>query len=152
MIRPSHIAALALLAGGLAACAPTTPPRPTPASTPVPAAPKAEEAGTSTPAFDPMAFDPARRPLSFAPDDLKGLDGAMLLTLLGEPTLIRAEPPAEVWQYRAETCVLDLVFYEAEDGNLGGLSYLSSRPTGVRRLDDQACLDAVRAERTRKIL
>ena len=45
------------------------------------------------------------------PDSLVGLDFAGVIGLLGEPELRRREPPAEVWQYRNETCVVDLFFY-----------------------------------------
>jgi hypothetical protein len=45
------------------------------------------------------------------PADLVGLDGPSLETLLGKPGLVRRDYPAEVWQYRNPSCVLDVYFY-----------------------------------------
>jgi hypothetical protein len=45
------------------------------------------------------------------PVDLVGLDGPSLETLLGKPGLVRRDYPAEVWQYRNPSCVLDVYFY-----------------------------------------
>ena len=48
--------------------------------------------------------------------DLAGLRQSEVLTMLGKPDLKRAEPPAELWQYRAADCVLNLFFYREQDG------------------------------------
>ena len=45
-----------------------------------------------------------------------GLDGGAVRKLLGEPGLIRHEEPAEVWQYRTASCVLDVVLYDQSSG------------------------------------
>jgi hypothetical protein len=44
--------------------------------------------------------------------DLPGLRPAEVLSMLGQPDLKRNEPPAELWQYRAADCVLNLFFYD----------------------------------------
>ena len=44
--------------------------------------------------------------------DLPGLRPADVLSMLGQPDLKRNEPPAELWQYRAADCVLNLFFYD----------------------------------------
>ncbi|MBT7757855.1 MAG: hypothetical protein HN732_11050 [Rhodospirillaceae bacterium] len=49
--------------------------------------------------------------------------------LLGEPTLRRSEPPAEVWQYSAAQCVLHVFLYS--DAAEGG--YLVSHVDVVHR-------------------
>jgi hypothetical protein len=46
-----------------------------------------------------------------APQPLTGLSAKEVVALLGEPDFRRAEPPAELWQYRSADCVLDLFFY-----------------------------------------
>jgi hypothetical protein len=53
-----------------------------------------------------------------APDikDLNGLRPDDVLSMLGQPDLRRDEPPAEVWQYRAADCVLNLFFYDDAGG------------------------------------
>lgn len=45
------------------------------------------------------------------PQQLLGMDGPALHDLLGEPALVRREGEAEIWQYRADECVLDLFLY-----------------------------------------
>ena len=45
-----------------------------------------------------------------------GLDSGAVRKLLGEPGLIRRETPAEVWQYRTASCVLDVVLYDQASG------------------------------------
>ena len=65
------------------------------------------------------------------PEMLVGLSPDAVATRLGEPELRRQEPPVEVWQYRSDTCVLDLyldgiaradqrvVYYEARHRSAG---------------------------------
>lgn len=45
------------------------------------------------------------------PQQLLGMDGVALNDLLGAPSVVRREGDAEIWQYRAEECVLDLFLY-----------------------------------------
>ena len=49
------------------------------------------------------------------PTDLVGLDGPSLETLLGKPGLVRRDYPAEVWQYRNPSCVLDVYLYPDDE-------------------------------------
>jgi hypothetical protein len=48
---------------------------------------------------------------------LQTLSPQALIARLGEPDFTRRDPPAEIWQYRGSTCVLDLCLYP-EDGEL----------------------------------
>ena len=59
---------------------------------------------------------------SVDPQSLIGLSPGQVADTLGEPELRRPEPPAEVWQYRTETCVVDLYLYD-EDGRLRVTTY-----------------------------
>jgi hypothetical protein len=66
--------------------------------------------------FDPESATPynglaALPPIDDDPKQLLGLDRAMLNEKLGEPALIRRDGDAEIWQYRADSCVLDLFLY-----------------------------------------
>lgn len=45
------------------------------------------------------------------PDKLLGLQVDTIHDLLGDPALVRRDGDAEVWQYRAAACVLDLFIY-----------------------------------------
>ena len=62
---------------------------------------------------------PARpnREAAFVPDldpsALLGLMRADVAALLGPPRLLRRDPPAEMWQYRTEECVLHVFLYAA---------------------------------------
>jgi hypothetical protein len=47
---------------------------------------------------------------------LTGLSAAELLARFGEPDFRRAEPPAELWQYRSADCVLDVFLYAGAGG------------------------------------
>jgi hypothetical protein len=52
-------------------------------------------------------------PINDDPQQLMGLDRDELNERLGEPSLIRRDGDAEVWQYRGDRCVLDLFLYGA---------------------------------------
>ena len=117
--KPSPLV-LALLAGLiLAGCEatgdPSEPPPP-----PAPTAFGANEDET-TPLVNPPA-SPAMPyngmatlpPVNDDPQQLMGLDRATLNEKLGEPALVRRDGDAEVWQYRADRCVLDLFLYGAD--------------------------------------
>ena len=61
----------------------------------------------------------AASPAALRVPGLKELTGRAqpdILALLGKPDLERDEPPAELWQYRAADCVLNLFFYRDQDG------------------------------------
>lgn len=51
------------------------------------------------------------------PKRLFGLDGNRVAVLLGPASFVRRDGPAEVWQYRADACVLDVYLYR-ESGAL----------------------------------
>ena len=46
------------------------------------------------------------------PKQLFGLAGHRISDLLGPANFIRRDGPAEVWQYRAKACVLDIYLYK----------------------------------------
>jgi hypothetical protein len=50
-----------------------------------------------------------------APGDLTGIESSALQRLLGTPGLVRKDYPAEVWQYRNPSCVLDIYLYPDHD-------------------------------------
>ena len=45
-------------------------------------------------------------------NDLVSYEAADIRSLFGTPSLIRREPPAQIWQYRQQDCVLDIYLYE----------------------------------------
>jgi hypothetical protein len=57
---------------------------------------------------------PGVRPTDLPASQLTSLDNLSapeLLARLGPPDFTRRDPPAELWQYRGATCVLDLFLY-----------------------------------------
>lgn len=50
------------------------------------------------------------------PKQLFGLNGQRVTALLGPASFVRRDGPAEVWQYRAKACVLDVYLYKDPKG------------------------------------
>ena len=61
-----------------------------------------------------------------------------LLEELGRPSSLRKEAPAEVWQYRSEHCVLDIVLYDEADGP--AVVYLEARDLYAEPAETAPCL------------
>ncbi len=78
-----------------------------------------------------------------APDEeaLLGKAGSEVAGLLGEPTLLRQEMGAQVWQYAGSRCVLLLYLYEGED-KAYRVTHVEARPRpgGLSNVD--ACVAA----------
>jgi hypothetical protein len=71
------------------------------------------------------------------PDDLLMLTMAEAKILLGKPSVVRNENPAEIWQYQVKNCVIDLYFYQNDGGGTPSpIAYYE-----IRRMDYDAHLD-----------
>ena len=79
------------------------------------------------------------------PDRLLGLNRISVEKLLGRPRVVRSEAPAEVLQYRAAACVLDLFFYP--DGGVYRVVFLEARTAAAQPVAVRGCLNAVLAAR-----
>ena len=78
------------------------------------AQPPATGAQAWRPGIAPLPAQPSPEPAFVAdldPSALVGLARADVAALLGPPGLLRRDPPAEMWQYRNEDCVLHLFLY-----------------------------------------
>lgn len=75
-------------------------------------APRTAAAPTAPVAWRPP---PASQPRTTT--ELIGLDDIALIRLLGEPSLRRREPPAEVWQYAGRSCTLHVFLYRGADAD-----------------------------------
>ena len=76
--------------------------------------PAAAGAQAWRPDIAPLPARPSPEPAFVAdldPSALLGLARADVVALLGPPGLLRRDPPAEMWQYRNEDCVLHLFLY-----------------------------------------
>jgi hypothetical protein len=63
-----------------------------------------------------------------APAEIAGLDNmsrTQVIQRLGRPDFTRVDPPAEIWQYRGVSCVLDLFMYP--DGSDMRVAHATSR-------------------------
>ncbi len=91
---------------------------------------------------EPVIDDDPARILGLGPDKLT--------ELLGRPELTRREPPAEIWQYRGETCVFDVFLYE--DAGLVRVTYLEARDEKAQRMAERNCLNQLLRARLTKPL
>ena len=65
------------------------------------------------------------------PQQLLGLAGTAVALQLGVPSLIRRDGTAEIWQYRATACILDVFLYAIGDQQLVRHVELRSRNASV---------------------
>lgn len=91
------------------------------------------------PAEDPadaVLGDPAR---------LRGQSAEEIRALLGAPALLRRDGEAEVWQYPAEGCFLDLFLYKVEELGEARLvvSHFEIRNRGGAAVSSRRCLSAL---------
>ena len=79
--------------------------------------------------------------LSGDPKELLGLDHAAVRRALGDPTRIRSEDPAQVWQYVTGDCVVDLYLYT----HSGGLkvTYVEARSHTAESAPTARCLKSL---------
>ncbi len=76
--------------------------------------------------------------LSSDPKRFIGAKPDFLLAELGKPFALRKEAPAQVWQYRAEECVIDIFLYEQADGP--AVVYLEARDLKAAPAETGVCL------------
>jgi hypothetical protein len=159
----SGAAALALILLVAAACAAPQAKRQAPSPTAAPGT-KAEaqagaEAGAEAPTAPPAKADAAAKPeddtpeptrkvarrvIDDDPSQLMGLAPAGLDRLLGRPSLLRSEPPAQVWQYTAADCVLDVFLYtDAATPDEARVTYFEIRGGAESARGTRACFAAI---------
>lgn len=130
------------------------------------AQPAAERSETSQPAVEtprqsvlpeaerlaavPPADVGAPAPTLPGPERLAGLTASDLSALLGPPGFVRRDPPAEVWQYGTESCMLDLFLYADGAGQPPKVSYFEFRGRSVSGIAPGQCYQELLAARTRR--
>jgi hypothetical protein len=103
-------------------------------------APEAPAATAPQPEAEPQtAALPPEPAIDDDPARILGLGPDKLTELLGRPELTRREPPAEIWQYRGESCVFDVFLYE--EAGLVRVVYLEARDENARRVAERNCLN-----------
>lgn len=75
---------------------------------------------------------------------LVGMTASDLEKAMGVPGFRRRDDPAEIWQYRGTTCVLDIFLYREKDGIK--VSYVDVRGLTVAKVTGEDCmLDVLKA-------
>ena len=112
-----------------------------------PAAPEPQVAAIPPPEPEP-APPPMPMPMPMPvpgldddPAQLIGMGTASLAAILGAPAQIRRETPANIWQYWAEGCVLDVVFYPEK--GLDRVNYVEARAGGLEKMPARDCLNRI---------
>jgi hypothetical protein len=72
---------------------------------------------------------------------LNGLTGAEIDLVLGPPSRVRHDPPAQVWQYDQPRCIVDVFLY-TDEGEPRAV-YVQERSREVKKIIPGACLGAV---------
>ena len=76
-----------------------------------------------------------------AAEDLMGLTADALTALLGKPSVVRREAPAQIWQYRHSSCVFDIFLYEESDAFR--VAYFEARDDQARKQPAEPCLSEI---------
>lgn len=71
------------------------------------------------------------------PARLRGLNPLQVRSVLGKPGFTRRDAPAEIWQYRARACTLDLFLYD--EG--GGQAVAHYAVRGSQPVSERDCFD-----------
>lgn len=84
----------------------------------------------------------------FSPEEFVGFSPERVLPILGAPDFVRRDGSAQIWQYRATNCVLDLFLYQT--GNETHVKHAELRPRvpGAESID--SCYSRMRQERKGK--
>lgn len=90
----------------------------------------------------------ATKAVRFDPEEYVGYAPERLLPLLGAPDFVRRDGGAQVWQYRAEHCVLDLFLYGK--GNDSRVKHVELRKRLPTAEPVEQCFSRMRAKRQPK--
>lgn len=71
------------------------------------------------------------------PARLKGLNPLQVRAVLGRPVFTRRDAPAEIWQYRARACTLDLFLYDEGQGQT--VAHVAVR--GTQPVNERDCFN-----------
>lgn len=72
------------------------------------------------------------------PDRLIGLAAADIRKMLGIPDFKRHDPPAQIWQYKKNGCLLDLFLYQ--DEGQYRVTHVEARGYSVKEISGTECL------------
>lgn len=81
----------------------------------------------------------------FNSNEFMGYSPERVLPILGAPDFVRRDGSAQIWQYRATNCILDLFLYTADNETHVKHAELRPRVPGAEPLD--SCYSRMRQER-----
>ena len=110
------------------------PVQPGPGSPPAPL-PESAAPENSAAAPTPELTKPAR------PEDVLGLAADALEKLLGRPELVRRDTPAQVWQYRSASCVVDFYLYPEKTSYR--VAFIEARDRSAASMAADRCFDSL---------
>jgi len=99
-----------IAAVGLSACAGGEANNNVSNETPQDASPARTERTTDR-STDPVPATSPAQQVNISKAQLIGLKKDEILNLLGRPSFQRRDPPAEIWRYRTDECLVDLYLY-----------------------------------------
>lgn len=111
------------------------------ASTPQTAAGQPAATAAAPGAEAPPPAQLAARPPPLTRQQLQDLAPDKVTQTLGEPELVRREPPAEVWQYAVENCVVDVFFFDRGAGPR--VAHVEGRDRRGRESSADRCLESL---------
>lgn len=123
------------LSSTLAACASGPAPVPTPETAPQQVVEPTPQVVTELP--DPPAPEPA--PIIVDLARVQGQTPADVLSYLGAPTLVRRDENVQVMIFEAERCVVEVIFYEPDNGDHFRADWVNARLRNGQDTDLATC-------------
>ena len=77
------------------------------------------------------------------PSVLTDLSADKVTSLLGVPGFKRQDDPAEIWQYRAENCIMDLYLYESLENVGRSVAHYEMRFSPGKQMTAESCFVSV---------
>jgi hypothetical protein len=98
-----------------------------------------QQAATSSQNIRSAAVAPASA--TGGPTKLHNLSSTQIVAMLGEPGFKREENPAQIWRYRSEACVLELMFYRL-DRDLQ-VRHVEARDEKFKAVAQGSCIESI---------
>ncbi len=103
--------------------------------------PQAQAPAPVVEAEQPAALEAAQpAPPPPEPERLQGLNPQQVITLMGEPSLVRRDGSVQVMLFENETCVFEVVFREPSQHEYFQAHHIAARTLDGHGTDTQACL------------
>jgi hypothetical protein len=90
----------------------------------------------------------AMQSVRFDANEFMGYTPERVLPVLGAPDFVRRDGNAQIWQYRAPNCILDLFLYKVDSGTQVKHAELRPRAPAAEALD--VCYSRMRQDRKTK--